>query len=379
MQSRALKKAASLGVIMGVSFFFGAGLVSADQFSGQPSIKSIQLAQSSAGNGVGGENLIQQGNQYRAEGDLEAAIEAFREAESQGLGDEALTLDIADTYVELGDYKAAYWEYRKVAGSSNPDTAVVACEAMYEHQWARNKVLPDPYFADLSISTGWQDIGDTAYIDSRFRIGGYTNADKPLEYYLFADFTRDNRSGVVGGFPVEYYENLAILGVGIQQPLLDDPWLVFIAEAGRARELEDFGGDRNREDYVAGFELYKDWNMGYDCNNSDNFPNRFVFSLSSELKYYSRYDDAWLFEIDARPGIRLVETRDDTVDAFVKLFHGANLTVDENNYSELGFGITWRPTRAHDFSITASINETYFDDGSSDTNYGIEFEYFVYW
>lgn len=357
-----------------LSFLCGSFAAAGQNGSNAKNSGSLQLAQTTVSSQEPAKTLIETGDELRLQGDYEGAIASYREAEKAGKGGDALTRTIAETYLDMGNEKEAYWEYRKLANSTNQEIAKEVCEQSEWLRYSRYKSLPDPYFADLYTNVGWQSIGDVAYIDAKARFGARAG---DLEYYLFGQYLRDNRSGVAGEFPVEYLDNLGILGVGLQTPLVGG--LSFITEASWVRELEDFDRDKEREDYMAGFEYYHSWNTERGCDIEDITPNRFILSVGSELKYYSRYDDDWFFEVDVRPGIRLIESRSSILDSYVKFFHSQNLSENENSFSEVGVGLTWWPSRQTDFSIDVSANETYFDSGDSDSNIVIEFTYYTGW
>ena len=293
-----------------------------------------------------------------------------------GAGSDELSLDIATIYEDMGHDHDAYWEYSKVKDSNNFETRATACEQMDDLMWARNKSLPSPYFADLNTTAGFQSLADVAYIEMKGRIG--VSYDQ-VELYLFAMYNRDNQSGIIGGYPEEYFENTAIVGAGLQAQLITDQNLYFFAEAGHAKQLEELGYPDYQSDYRAGFFYYQNWNTDYDCRSQDRYPNRFILKTYAELTYYSRYDDAVWFNARVRPGIRVYESPQAYVDTYLLLSVNANLDNKDDNYNKAGLGIEWIPDRQRDFSITLEAAETYYETGGSDTSVNLEFEHYINW
>lgn len=378
MKSYKQRKLAKKALTFGISLMLSAGASTAEMNTGLNPY-SIRLAQVSSSSNQSAQSWVRKGDQLRAIGKYEEAIAAYRKAEAAGAGSDQLTFKIADTYKDMKRDRDAYWEFSKVSNSKNDENRMTACEQMELLKHMRSKSLKDPYFADLYTHGGYQSIGDTAFIDMKGRWGITKGTEKPLELYLFAHYIKDNRSGVVGSFAQEYFDNVFRAGAGLQKKLLTDHGLYFIAEAGRARDLIDLGRDRNRDDYRAGFEYYQEWGTDYNCRSTNTRPNRFILTASGELKYYSRYDDAVLFSVDVRPGLRLLETRKSNVDAFMIFSYNTNLKESANTYTEVGAGVSWVPNRQYDFKITAKVVETYFKGGDSDTNAVLEFEHYILW
>ena len=355
------------------------GTAIADSNRDNPGLSYLQLAQASATEKQDGQYWIKKGWEFHSAGKYEQAIQAFRKAEAMGAGSDDLTFDIANTYEEMGRNRDAYWEFNKAKDSKNHTSRATACKRTEDLVWARDKVLPDPYFADLYTNGGWQSIGKTAFLDMRGRIGIERGGDLPTQYYLFGRYTRDNRSGNVGGFPEEYYNNAAIIGIGLQKKVLTNHEMYFKADAGRAKELVDVGRNRYENDFRAGFEYYRNWNTDLDCRSTNKFPNRFIMKTYSELTYYSRFDHSVWFNAKIRPGLRIYETPKSTVDVFLVFSINANLKENNDNYNEAGLQLEWYPSRSRDFSISAKAVETFFNSGGSDFNFIIEFEHNILW
>jgi len=334
----------------------------------------FKLAQAQVGVKQNGQSWIKKGDQLRSEGKHEEALQAYRKAESLGAGSDQLTFTIGDTYKEMGRERDAYWEFSKADNSKNYESRMIACEQMQELGYARNKYFKDPYFADLSTTVGWQSIGNTAYVDVLARYGRYVGDD--AEVYAYAGLARDNRSGLVGGFPEFFYENVARIGVGANKGLTDH--LSVYAEAGVYRDLIEH---RSLNEFNVGLEYYRDWNMEYDCRSTDTRPNRFIFSLYSSVTYSALEDNDERidFEITARPGIRMVETRKTNVDAFLHISYGTDFEEHLDTYSELSVGVRWVPNRNYDFAIEARTGRNFYEEGGSDSSSVIELQHYVSW
>jgi hypothetical protein len=340
---------------------------------------ALLLAQASTAAQQNGQYWLDKGYEYRSQGKNEEALRAFRKAEALGAGSDELTFDIIDTYSEMNRYQEAYAECKKARNSENYETRVKACQYMEDLKYSQYKVLPEPYFADLSTAIGWQSIGDTAFLDAKGRIGIQQGEELPALYYLFGRVSKDNRSGIVGNFPQEYFESVATLGIGYQKKLLRDQELYFIAEAGRTKSLADVGRKDYENDFVAGFEYAWNYNIDYDCRSTDKYPNRFIYYSYGELKYYSRFDDAVYLNYEARPGIRVYETFDSTVDTYLVLSVNTNLQQSSDNYYEAGVGAMWVPDRQKDYNFTVKAVQDYFENGDSDFNFLVQFSHYINW
>lgn len=230
------------------------------------------------------------------------------------------------------------------------------------------KVLPDPWFADLYAQFGWQSIGDTAYTDMYGRVGADILPDERLIAYGFGIFTRDNRSGdLIDNFPAEYFDNLAVLGVGVQSRLLKSQPLYFLAETGWSNDLVD-NDDEEQDQYTrAGLLYYKEWNMQRECLGKVHYPGRFVMTTSASSLYYSRYDDAWITNIDLRPGFRLIESDYSSLDASLVLNAHFDSKANENlDYHQVGVALTWVPDAHYGFKLVGEALNTYYDEGDED-------------
>jgi len=377
MLSRKCNKTQYITSSLMIALMLASGATAAAETSSSP----LVLAQASATVKQDGKFWIQKGDELRAAGKREEALQAYRKAESMGAGSDQLSFKIADTYTEMHRFREAYWEWEKVSHSSSRENRVEACVQMEWAKHSRSRSLPDPYFADLNTNVSWQEIGDVdvSTLDTLARVGMVVGEEKPAEYYLYAGYTKDNRSGLVGGIPIEYVDNLARWGVGFRKPITANHSLSFMAEVGQARDLIDKARDRTRDDFRGGFEYYKEWNKDYDCHSTNERPNRLFMGVYSELKYYSIYDDAVIFTLDLVPGIRLVETRKTDVDAFLLFSYNTNLEKTEDTYSEYAAGVTWLPDRQYNFTVTARVGEVLYKGGGSDKRILLELQHYIRW
>lgn len=359
------------GITLGltIAFVLAPGVAAAES-----SPSPLKLAQASAEAKQDGQSWIKKGDQLRSAGKYEEALQAYRKAESLGAGSDELTFTIGDTYEEMGRERDAYWEFSKADNSKNHESRMIACEKMEEFKDARNKYFKDPYFADLSTTVGWQSVGNTAYVDVLARYGRTIGDD--AEVYAYAGFARDNRSGLVGGFPDDFYENVAKIGVGASKGLTD--YVSVFAEAGVSRDLLTH---QTLNEFNAGVDYSRDWNMEYDCRSTNTRPNRFILSVNSSLTYSSleNDDDSVDFEITVRPGIRMVETRTTDVDAFLHLTYGTNLEDNLDTYSELAVGVRWVPNRNYGFAVEGRTGRSFYEQGGSESTSVIELQHYVSW
>ena len=309
----------------------------------------------------------------------EEAIQAWRKGEAMGAGNDDLTFDIGSIYEEMGRFDDAYREVSKLSDSSNYESRVEACEKMNRMKYGLSKTLPKPYFADLSTTVGWQSLEDMAYIDMKGRIGIDSGGERPAQLYLFGKYSGDNRSGIVGGLPKEYYSNEAIVGLGLNKKLLTDHDLYFWVESGRVREYQIVGPDVYDNDLRGGFEYSRNWNTEYNCRSTEKYPNRFILKTYAELVYYERYDQAVWFNVKVRPGIRVYETPKSTVDTMLLFAVNQNLENSADNYNQAGVQIQWYPNRKHNFSISAKAVENFYKKDTHEFHFMIEFSHYANW
>lgn len=327
-----------------------------------------------------GQEWREKGDALLDSGDLQGAVNAYEQAESLGAGDEKLTMEKAQIYRDLDDSKSAYWEYHKNRSAANPEIRQEACMAMNELHWDRHKKLKYPYFADLSASGGYQSISSVSYIDTKFRYGRtFGGGENPPSVYAFFSASGDNRSGLVGGFPQEIYDNVAIAGVGIKKTLNEEWGISIFAEAGYAHDLVNLGRKRGRFDGRAGIEMYRNWNTDFSCNTGVSKPYRFVNRLSSSLIYYTRYGDTVLLDVSLKPGIRVYETPDSFVDAFIYLGGTVDFRNSNSNFGEAGVGIMWQPDRKTDLTISAMATNVFYNNRSSEPSFQLTFDFYDLW
>jgi tetratricopeptide (TPR) repeat protein len=348
-----------------------------------PAPNSIFLAQSQSrgimADPVDGRAWAQHGDQLTAQGQYEEALAAYRRAENLGATNEQLTIAKGDALKALGKKREAYYEFASLYDSPNPDTRETACQQMQYLGPFRYKQLPDPYFGDLYAQTGWQSIGDTAFIDSEARLGANPMPEEQLQLYAIARLTRDNRSGLVGNFPQEYFDNVGLLGIGVRaKPWTELPLYLF-AEAGRARDLIDLNRDRNRSDTRGGIQYYQEWFTERACTGGVRYPSRFVMAASAEAVYYSRYDDAILSSMDIRPGIRLMESNFSSVDlSLVGSIYTNSKADDFVQFTQAGVALTWVPDARNDLKIVVEQTRTFFTNDGAENNFSIYSVYAVH-
>jgi hypothetical protein len=343
-------------------------------------VQPIMVAQAETPAADTGAGWRARGDELLQAGQLEEALAAYRRAEEMGAGDELLTMDIAQIYRQLGRDRDAYWEYRKNRNATDPELRASACYGMNDLQWAKDKTLPDPYFADLGVYAGWQSIEDLAYLTARGRVGIIQGDTHPTTYYLFAQAGADNRSGRGGTFPQQYSDNLAIVGVGVQKLLVPELGLRFLAETGWSRDLVNLDRDRDRSDTRYGLEMWHEWNTVRFCESTDRHPYRFVMTAWGELMHYSRYDDATVLAADLRPGVRVYEDPQGAVDVLGIFGFSFDSKADDSfQYGEAGVGVRWIPDHQSPFRITVKAVQTYDNDGPADPKYGIELDHYWYW
>ena len=351
--------------------------------TGSPAAGVILLAQSptpeQAADPVDSQAWAQRGDQLAAQGHHEEALAAYQKAETTGPSNEQISIAKGDSLKALGRIPEAYAEFASLYHSANPDIRETACQQMQYLGPFRHQRLPDPYFADVYIQSGWQSIGNTAFIDTEARVGANLLPDEKLQVYAIARLTSDNRSGLVGNFPQEYFDNAAQLALGVRsRPWTELPIYLF-AETGRSRDLISVNRDRNRSDTRGGIQYYQEWFTERACTGDVRYPSRFVMAVSAEAVYYSRYDDNILSSVDIRPGIRLRESDFSSLDlSLVGSIYTSNRGDDFVQYTQAGVALTWVPDARNDLKIVLEQTRTFFTNNGHENNLSLYFQYGVH-
>lgn len=325
------------------------------------------------------------GPAWRALGDAlvrarrpEEALRAYRRAQSLGVNDEALTISIGDVLKDLKREGEAYREFEKVLPSQNADRRLTACQQVNYLAPYRHRQLRRPYFADLWMQAGHQTVGSTSYVDAVARAGVNLLGDERLQTYGVARVARDNRSGVVEGYPREYFDNYASIGAGLRyQPLPERPLFVY-AEAGWAHDLVDLGRERNHSDVRAGVSYYDEWFTTRSCESTDRHPMRFVMTFSGDSAFRSRYRDTVITTLDLRPGVRVYETAFSSVDVTaVGALYADSQAERKLVYTQLGAAVTWVPDGRRNLRVVAEALRTNFAQAPSATNVNLYLNYAI--
>ncbi|HEX5633209.1 MAG TPA: bacterial transcriptional activator domain-containing protein, partial [Gemmatimonadales bacterium] len=306
------------------------------------------------------------------------ALAAYRRAESLGLRDEDLRMAIGDALKDLERHGEAYRAFAGLLDSSDPERRLTACQQVQYLAPYRFQRLAPPTFADLYVQAGRQSIASAAYVDAVARWGVNLRPREQLQLYGIARFTRDNRSGLVGGFPLEYFDNAAVLGAGVRYRPLDEVPLYLVAEAGWSRDLEDLGRDRNRSDVRAGVSFYQEWFTERACTPGATYPMRFVMTVSAESMFRSRLRDTVITTADLRPGIRLRETAFSSLDLFAVGTVFTDSRADRFvQYAQFGAALAWVPDGRYPLKIVGEALRTDFTTGDDATNYNLYLVYSV--
>lgn len=306
----------------------------------------------------------------------EEALQAYRRAQALGVSDETMTISLGDVLKDLDRNGEAYREFEKLLTSQDPERRLTACEQVQYLASHRYKRLAKPYFADLYVQGGRQSIGSAAYVDAVARWGVNLLPKESLQAYAFARLTRDNRSGLVGDFPQEFFDNAAVLGAGLRYQPFEEIPLHLSAEVGQARDLVDLGRDRNRTDVRAGASYYQEWFTNRTCKPGVSYPMRFVLSASAESMFRSRHRDTVITTFDIRPGIRLVETEFSSLDlSAVAALYADSRADNLVQYKQFGAAITWVPDGRWNLKVVGEALRTNFAVGEDATNFNL---YLVY-
>jgi hypothetical protein len=271
--------------------------------------------------------------QRKATGDLGGAVEAFRAARAAGADPQRVALELAYTYLALGETAAARDEL--VAASRGLDAGLA------EQARGQLATLPGPWWGDVyAEASGWHRVrgaGGSTDVVPTLRVRGMRRlAPSPeLDLYAFAQATRDTASRVVGATPRIYADDRALAGAGVLLRLWRRRLGVF-AQLGPAVPLIG-GGARLALDARAG---------GYLAAETAACASRghaTCAELYAEAVYTRRFDH----DVQALVRGRLARAYLDTGALRWELFVEARAAADRNgdyynNFVDVGAGPRWR-------------------------------------
>ncbi|MGE5146829.1 MAG: tetratricopeptide repeat protein [Candidatus Eiseniibacteriota bacterium] len=311
----------------------------------------------------------------RLERPAEALAHFFR-AEALGDRDPAAGMQAAYLQDGLGQKHAARERFAALERSDDPKVRKDACRALSNLRGYEAPALPQPLFAELDAEPFWQTQSSLGVGALTGRAGVVVERAHELEVYGSARYTQDDRSGVRDAGPIIYYDNVAVFAGGIRgKPVPQIPVSLFV-EGGAAYDLIDRESTRWREDLRGGALVYWGWGLESACPGGLSFPFRPVVDVYGEMVYYSRYQDG-IGVLRVRPGLRLVETDDWALDGYVKLFGGLDTQGETfNNLIEVGPGIVITHQRSG-LRLRNEFTGRFFTDGTSDSTYRVQLEYFV--
>jgi hypothetical protein len=282
-----------------------------------------------------------------------------RHAEALAAAEQAHRLDPSDQQMALqraylldmtGRTRLAAGSFRVLSRSADPTVAHAACQAWQTLHGQPDKVLPRPWFAEVYAAPEQVSRYGMGILPLAVRVGKRLDEATQVEAYGSVRVTTDTRSGETVLGPKIYNDNAAIVALGLRaRPVAQWPMQLF-AELGVAHDLIDRQRDRTRADLRAGLLYFHAWDSAPRCAGQER-ALRAVGDVYADAVYHSRYNDAVLFNVRVRPGLRLAESDGAALDAYALLAGGTDTRRSaQNRYGELGTGLAvtvfepWRLT-----------------------------------
>lgn len=289
---------------------------------------------------------------YKAAGDLGAALEAFETALRASEGNQRILLEIGYTNLALRDFKAAGVAFAAAASGADRELAAQARRELEQ--------LPDRWSADLyAESVGWYrargavnldgDLVPTVRVRGRFKL--LESVD--LDAYIFAQATRDvaSESAGQGAVPQIYADDYAMTGAG----LLLRAWggrAGLFAQIGPAFALLDTG-DRVDLDARAGATLGAETGRCRDRHAG----LAGCLEIYSEGVYASRFDNNIIGFARGRAALNYLSTGPLLWQYLVEARVAADLNRDDfNNFVDAGAGHRWRLLSPFALDVVATAN-----------------------
>ena len=255
-----------------------------------------------------------------------AAFERVLEGEPQNA---QVALQLAYIYDQLGRADAADALFAYVATLPDPILAGQARAelAVRSTRLRRGNVVADVYAAPL-----YQSRFEYAVLPSVGRVGYVLDPEISAQVYAVGRITTDTRS--TGGLqPQIFNDNALAVGVGLRaQPSVLGGAAVY-GEVGVATSLVDNPTIEDGLDVRAGIYDFRRWGA---LERTGTFAEVYY-----DASYYSRYDNAIAYA-QARPGVRVLEGRNGSLDVYAALGAVADTRRFRfNNLVEAGPGVRW--------------------------------------
>lgn len=214
--------------------------------------------------------------------------------------------------------------------------------------------LFDSHFLVLSGEVGWQSVDRIGYVEGGGLYGlqfgdGEGRYWKPWRLYVLAEGDRDNRSGIVQGFPQTFFENRLISSAGVAWLPIDQ--VAFFAQYDVGFDIANL--HRGTDSGVKlGVQSYHQW--GY-YPETPSVP-RLVGDVYGQLAYQSRFSDDVTFDSTLKTGFRVSERPWAVFDVLgvVRTYGSKNNDGGFLSFGDTGAQLSWKPSRDSPVSLNVS-------------------------
>lgn len=249
---------------------------------------------------------------------LKEALQHFLIVQALTPDDYNIKMQIAYLYNQLGENRKAYYQFEAVTKTSDSKLFAKAQQSMINLAGVQTRFLPSPFFADIYFAPYYMYRFRDTIFPGQFRIGMQWGQYNQFQIYGITYYNQDSRSS--GGLaPAIYNDNSVTYSGGIRyQPFHTIPIFGYV-ELGKAYNLLPVVGSPWMNDFRGGFTGYQNWGATPEYAEKLIFPFHFVCDMYGNYAYYSRYNQDWIGQLRLRPGLRIFEYGNSSVDLYLKL------------------------------------------------------------
>jgi hypothetical protein len=248
--------------------------------------------------------------------------------------DYGTALQIGYLLDRLGRKKEATSYFEKVSHSSDKTLREKGYQSLVNLRSESVQLFPLPFFADLYSAPFYYSRFNFAEIPLHLRIGVTFGEGKLFEAYSNFYIIKDTSSSGGNGadvLPSIYNDNYLLLGGGARvnfESLV--PFIPFgiYGEIGGALDIVSQNRAPWRVDFRGGLEFFKDWSTGPQFANALEFKLAHIGDVYGDISYFSRYENDVIGYVKAREGVRFLQFKDTSLEAYARVF----LILDSNQY-----------------------------------------------
>lgn len=303
---------------------------------------------------------------YIKAGELERAIKQFQIVKQLDPANMRACLELGYLYNKIGEVSKARAEFEFVVLRGNELEAKQANEAMRHLPTTQSSPPKERLFWGSVYSNGtnysrWSN----AVVYFQLKEGIQPYFLRPLQLYVAMNVVKDTESRS-GRYPQIFSDNIAEVGLGVRvKPFKINLYLYIEGYAG-VWLIEQPGKERSFLETKAGFNYYQGWGSLFPIKEKDKdfiLPFEYFGEFYTDVSYYSRFDDNIIGYIQTRQGLKLLQYKDKTLDAYVRM----NLVADTNreffnNIGEIGGGVRFRPSSRVNMDLHLEYIKGYYLD-----------------